>query len=608
MVVRPSCHRQGISGAGQCVLSELASPTVVYSLRYTRASSRVRLRNLGWSVLIAFSVTFPVALEAQVVRGKVTDRSSGSPIPGVLVSLIRDDAQAPSISVLSNARGEYAIRAAAAGRYRVDAKRIGVQRYVSEPFELGTGESKAIDVTLDAVQRLPEVRVVDSGLCVKNEANKARVASLWDEARTVLTAAQISLRDRLFEGQLTRYSRGLHPRTLRVLEESWAERKGLMDRPFFSLGGDSLSRIGYRRTVGEMEYYYAPDAEVLVSRAFARDHCYDVVEGARDRRGLIGISFEPAPRRVVPEVRGTLWLDARTFELRFVEFGYTDLPAFEGADRVGGEVHFGKLSNGAWVTSRWFLRIPQWARPITPVENYSRLPSVIVRPSMHRLIEEGGMVFTQGLKLFARPASIAGTVTDSSGRPFAGVTVRLGGTPFSTRSGESGEFRLDSLPAGRFTIIAEHPSYTQVASYVGEESVELREGDATPLTFRAGNTKSLFERLCEGKTPKDSNGALRLFVVDSATQRPLPSLRVWLRWNGRFTGIMERPETLMPTAVGGTESLTDAAGAVTFCNLPADVRLVFSTVLPDGKPAADSSFHLVNKSELRVSTVLTRRP
>ena len=581
----------------------------MYSLRYTpEPFSRVRLRPLGWCVLIAGSVTFPVSLGAQVVRGKVTDRNSGSPIPGVLVSLLRDGVTSAATSVLSNARGEYAIRAPAPGRYRLDAKRIGVQRYVSEAFDLSTGESKAIDVTLDAVQRLPEVRVVDSDLCVKTEANKSRVASLWDEARTVLTAAQISLRDRLFEGQLTRYSRGLHPRTLRVLEESWAERKGLMDRPFFSLGGDSLSRIGYRRTIGEIEYYYAPDAEVLVSRAFARDHCYDVVEGSRERRGLIGISFEPAPRRVMPEVRGTLWLDARTFELRFVEFGYTDLPAFEGAERVGGEVHFGKLSNGAWVTSRWFLRIPQWARPITPVENYSRLPSVVVRPSMHRLIEEGGMVFTQGLKLFLRPASVAGTVTDSSGRPFAGVTVRLGGTPFSTQSAASGEFRLDSLPAGRFTIVAEHPSYTQVASYIGEESVELREGDATPLTFRAANTKSLFERLCEGKTPKDDNGALRVFVVDSATQRPLPSLRVWLRWSGRFIGTMERPETLMPSVKGGTESLTDAAGTVTFCDLPSDVRLVFSAVRPDGKPAADSTLHLVGKRELKVITVTTRRP
>jgi hypothetical protein len=568
----------------------------------------VRLRFLGWCFLIAGGVMFSVAAEAQLVRGRITDRSSGSPVPGVLVSLLPDAGTTAAITVLSNARGEYAIRGPAPGRYRVDAKRIGVQRYLSEPFELGAGESKSLDVTLDAVQRLPEVRVVDSDLCVTKNANRARVASLWDEARTVLVAAQISLRDRLFEGHITRYSRGLQPRTLRVLEESWAERKGMMDRPFVSLSGDSLSQIGYRRTIGEFEYYYAPDAEVLISRSFARDHCYSVVQGSRDRRGLIGIAFEPAPRRTLPDVRGTIWLDDRTFELRFVEFRYTDLEPFEGSDRVGGEVHFGKLSNGAWVVSRWFLRFPQWARPISPVETYSRLPSVMVRQTMHRLIEEGGMVFTAGLKLFLRPASIAGTVTDSAGRPFAGVTVRLGGTPFGTQTGASGEFRLDSLPAGRFTILAEHPSYTQAGSYVGEESVELREGNATPLAIRAGKTSDLLERICEGKMPAKDNGALRLLVVDSVTSRPLPSLRVWLRWAGRFVGTMERPTMLMPSEVGGTETLTDAGGAVTFCDLPADLRLVFSAVLPDGKPAADSSFHRVEKNALTVSTVITRRP
>jgi hypothetical protein len=31
-------------------------------------------------------------------------------------------------------------------------------------------------------------------------------------------------------------------------------------------------------------------------------------------------------------------------------------------------------------------------------------------------------------------------------------------------------------------------------------------------------------------------------------------------------------------------------------------------VRPDGKPAADSSFLSVDKNELRVSTVVTRRP
>jgi hypothetical protein len=71
---------------------------------------------------------------------------------------------------------------------------------------------------------------------------------------------------------------------------------------------------------------------------------------------------------------------------------------------------------------------------------------------------------------------------------------------------------------------------------------------------------------------------------------------------------MEKPGSLMPSAVGGTESLTDASGTVTFCDLPDDVRLVFSAVKLDGKPTADSTYHVVRKGELKVSTVRTGRP
>jgi hypothetical protein len=551
----------------------------------------------------------PASVGAQVVRGTITERASSAPIVGALVTLESATSTPVSLSVLSNAQGEYALRAPATGRYRVTAKRIGVQRFVSEPFDLDAGETHRLDIVLEAVvHRLPEVRVMDTDLCVLNEADRGRIASLWDEARTVLTAAQISLRDRLFEGHLTRYSRGLHPRTLRVLEESWAEKKGVMEKPFVSLSGDSLALLGYRRTIGEFEYYYAPDAEVLLSKPFQRDHCYSAVEGSRDRRALVGIGFEPRSTRKLPDVRGTIWMDGQTFELRFVEFRYTLLSAFEGADRVGGEVHFGKLTNGAWVVSRWFMRFPQFARPVSPVDAYSVTPTVIIRPTMHRLVEEGGMVFTSGLKLYVRPASIAGVVQDSAGRPFSGTSIRLGGTPYVTQSGTDGAFRFDSLPAGRFTVIVEHPGYTQAGGLVATEAVDVTEGATSSITLKAAKTDDLVERVCDGKLPKKDNGTLRVIVVDSVTSRPLPSLRVWLRWAGRFVGTMQRPSSLMASEKGGLETLTDAGGVATFCDLPADMHLVFSAVKPDGKPASDSSFLRVEKNQLRVSTVITRRP
>ena len=95
--------------------------------------------------------------------------------------------------------------------------------------------------------------------------------------------------------------------------------------------------------------YYAPDAEVLLSDAFLETHCLRAVAPPTGRAGQLGLAVEPVPRRGAKraDVRGTLWIDTASFELRDFEFEYTDLPPTVPEGRAGGRVGFGRLADGA---------------------------------------------------------------------------------------------------------------------------------------------------------------------------------------------------------------------------------------------------------------------
>jgi hypothetical protein len=540
-------------------------------------------------------VLFPVlcvssrSVGAQIVRGTVTERGTGEPLPGVLITLEPTGGKETTArAVLSDDAGNYAVRGSP-GSYSVSAKRIGVQRFVSDPLQLAAGDTRQLDIVLEAlVYQLPAMRIVDAGLCVTREAERQRVSALWDEARTALTASSLSRRDRLFQGSMTRYSRRLDPRSLRVLEDSWNELSGTYDRTFTSPSGDSLSRLGYWRRDGADATYYAPDGDVLLSRAFQRDHCFDVVvDAGPDRRGMIGLGFMPLPTRKVPDVRGVLWMDDRTFALQLVEFAYTQLPGGAFADRVGGELRFSRLNSGAWVTSRWMLRMPHY-----------------IGGNIRELIEEGGMAFGPGLRLFGTPAAIAGTLTDSVGRPFVGASIRLAGTPLATVTGGGGAFQLDSLPAGYFTLIAVHSSYEALGTLASQQGLDLREGATERDTLRAQNTAELVERFCPGQRLRRDRGILRVNAVDSTTSRPLANMQVWLRWVAGFVG---RGEALM-ARTSGEEQRTDKDGGAAFCDVPANTPLTLSAVNALGSPARDSIIVRATGGGITGAQLRTRRP
>lgn len=343
---------------------------------------------------LALFLLAPV-LRAQVVRGRVTEGTSGRALAGVLIELRSGDANGTRVGTsLTSSSGEYAVSAPGAGRYVVLAKRIGVKRRATEPFELGVGEGAVRDLALDpVVYALPEVVVTGLAACSEKAGDDMRVASLWEEARTALLATQVSLRDALFKAQVTRYVRELDRRTLRPVGETRSEVAGVVARPFFTVDAESLSVHGYWVARDDSVTYYGLDADVLLSDAFHRDHCFHEVRGGRDRRGLTGLGFRPLSSRTVPDVVGVLWLDERSFELRFVQFAYSRAHASSDSASIGGEVHFARLPGGAWLIRRWFIRLPLSARPTAPIATLvTAAPWVLVRPMRLHLREEGGSV------------------------------------------------------------------------------------------------------------------------------------------------------------------------------------------------------------------------
>lgn len=510
------------------------------------------------------------SVQGQLVRGTVTERASSAPLSGVLVTLL--DSTSHTIgSALSDEAGAFGIRAPGPGRYHLDAKRIGVRRFSSAPFMLAEGETKRLDVLLDALlYSLPEVVITAVPLCRRSERDAGRVGSLWDEARTALTATQISLRDRLFKARLVRYVREVDPTSLRVLSETRSDVQGVVDRPFYSLPADSLSARGFWRREADATIYYAPDADVLLSDSFLDDHCFQYAPPAKDRPGLVGLGFEPEKDRSVGDVRGTLWLDNKTYELRFIEYRYTNLDNVgPDSSRIGGEVHFARLKSGAWIVRRWFIRMPQFGRSIAPpVGLTSSAPSVLVRPVVFRLREEGGDVTAEGLRVYERPSTVAGVVQDSARRPLEGARIRLQGTPYETISMATGAFRMDSLPAGTFDVLVEHPDYEALGMPAATGEVSLKEGESRRLTLRAAETRDIVARLCLGRRPDPEHATLRVGVRNVSNGNPLAFVTLTVTWKEFQANAAELTAT--ERELTGT---SDSRGGVAFCDLPAGTLL-----------------------------------
>ncbi len=590
-----------------------------------------RLRAYGACTLLLTAVLLGgegavAPLSAQVVRGRVREAESNRTLAGVLVTLepvgfgadslgppsLNETEQArrgagegvPSASgrgrtTLSSESGTFEVRADGPGRYVLRAKRIGATRFVSSPFALSNGETKSIDIALERLRyELPPVAITARSPCSLKPNESARVASLWDEVRTALSASQISSRDRLFQATLTRYQRTLQPRTLRVTAEDRSSREGASEQPFTSIDADTLSRRGFAWAESDGSIvYHGPDATVLLSEAFLRDHCFGLVTGRDSTASLLGLAFEPVARRGRTDVRGTLWVDARSFELRYVAFRYDHLPVPAEDPEARGEIRFERLSSGAWVVGRWFIRMPQFG-----VERVAQLEQLRATVPTERYVvtsyrEEGGDVRLAGSSLSTASAALEGRAMDSTGNaPLRGGVVRLSGTRYQAPLRLDGRFVLESLPQGSFTLVVEHPGYTALGIHAAEQDLSIAGVGRSQTLVNALTTAQILRALCPLDSMSDERAALRV-VVDavgssggSGVDRmlsPIDTTRaggraVEVSWN-EFAGTSGSSlRSVRKTA----QAPIDGRGSAVFCHLPARTSLqvdVLVNLRPTGR-------------------------
>ena len=198
---------------------------------------------IGISVVLAAGVACRTS--AQVVRGSVVD-SAGRPLPGVVV-LMLDSAANVADRALRTERGTFRVGAARAGTFRLRTLRIGFKSATSEPIVLLAGGEVTRRLVLSGVSvALDTVRVVDRSSChMSADSSVATVFAAWEQARTALTAAQLTAAARVINATTVSYDRVLEADGRRVKEQLYRIHTDYVTQTWRTVSADSLRRVGY---------------------------------------------------------------------------------------------------------------------------------------------------------------------------------------------------------------------------------------------------------------------------------------------------------------------------------------------------------------------------
>lgn len=536
----------------------------------------------GWRACLALSAALllPGVAWGQVVRGSVMSAVDSTPLPGVVVLLVGSAGTAVD-RALTNERGEFRLDGPSPGRYRVRTQRIGFRPVTTEPFELRSLEEITRRIVLAGVPvSLDVVRVAARSVCRSFTDDSVGPAAIWQQARTALMAAELTSRARL-EATVLMYHRTLEPYSGRVREQSSYFRGGATSRVWTARPLDSIRATGYvRQDADGGTTYFAPDLEILLSDAFVEDHCFHVARSPDPR--VVGIAFEPTrDRSRVPEIRGTVWLDRRTSELRRMEYRYANVSRAQERGEAGGEMTFARLRNGGWVISRWSIRMPTLERRVVSSLGLRGGATTVEERLLETRVSGGDLVVVRRGRdtLWARhPVRLRGVVLDSaSGAALAGARVRIRGTSLAAVSDSAGAFVMPDVLPGDYTLDVATPGLDSLGVAHGHV---LRFADTAAVArIAVPDARALATALCgaaSGPRPGIVTGRLRI-AGDSVPPRNVSVYAEWTAYAVREVGggvLVDRPRAR-------SDGRVDAAGGFRICGVPVDTELLVGVVARD---------------------------
>lgn len=534
--------------------------------------------------------TSPLLGQAALVHVLAEDTSQ--PQVGAIVRLVGVESEV-SRTTLTDERGRALFVGLPAGRYELTAEMIGMAAAEATAFQVVDGQ------TVTRVVRLAASPIQLEGLDVELAADRctvrpsgegAIVARLWDEARKALSSASVTQSEGSYRFETVRYERTIDRDTRIVLDEERDRNTHYVSAPYESRPAVDLVENGFVQADGRTDIFFAPDADVLLSDAFLEAHCFHLARGS-DADGLLGLGFRPTGAdKSVPDIEGTLWLDATSAELQWLEYWYRYLEPERTSSEVGGRVDFERMPNGRWIVAEWWIRMPEMAAQADLeggrrfyIDHYRQTGGLIVD-----VREVGGRVIGQR----SRTGGIEGVVRDSLGSPVPGAAVGVIGSSQQVFTDADGAFTIAGLPPGRYQVQVVVGALEDAGLTADPVTREVRAGELSVADFHLPSVGELLFEACRTRSsqfePLEEPGVVLTGVVLNATGSQVPAATVEVQWNRyNFSGVTNdrRPSDIRFTPETRVVE-TDSNGRFTFCEVPVERTLTLSASSPDveGEP------------------------